>query len=98
MRVILLRGRMLGDEARNHVGFEDAAPLAALRKERLAHEGREPAAQPVCDRHAETHLAPFEILGRQQPFQHALLEILRRQSAQLIFFRQTRGKLDDVMI
>src|SRR5438876_4790210 len=64
----------IAHRARHHARIEDARLANAILGEVFAHERGELAAQPACERHAESLLGPLEQLTR-----HVLVEDLAQQ-------------------
>src|SRR6185503_6588679 len=86
------------DQLLHGFGSEKTATQRFFRENNLAQKRLHFATKPVADWNAKTHLASREILARQQLAQYLFQEILARQSSQLQILRETRSKLNNLMV
>src|SRR5215471_2657641 len=90
---VLPAGSVLVDEARYWLGLEEALALQVLRRQRLARERLEVAAQPRRCRDREAALASVHHLGRHEWLERFPQQHLLRESAHLEARRQREGEV-----
>src|ERR1700752_2410668 len=90
--------RVLLYQVLNSLLLKEVSLTSSSCQQCVAHEGLHVTPQPVTDWHAETHLAPVQVLNRHQRFEGTLQKILRGQSAQFEIFRQAGREFYDVVI